>query len=151
MNALPLPIDRAGLAGLIPHSGEMMLLETLEQVGPDLVVCTASSHLSPSNPLRGPDGLPSAAAMEYAAQAMAAHAALQGQDGPPRRGFIVVVSGVRWTGPRLDAAGPVLRIEARRTASLGDGAQYAFEVSDGAKLTVSGVLTLSLESAPTEM
>lgn len=152
MKSLSLPIDKAGLAALLPHSGDMVLLDSIEDCGPDHILATARSHLSATNPLRSPGGLAAAAAMEYAAQAMAAHAALSGQDGPPRRGFIVVASGVSWSSPGLETAGPVLRVGARRTVSLGDGAQYTFEVTDGADVSVSGTLTLSLESAPpTEM
>jgi predicted hotdog family 3-hydroxylacyl-ACP dehydratase len=147
MSSVPFPIQSTDVARLIPHSGDMMLLDTVEEAGPEHIVATARSHLSPTNPLRGEAGLGASAAMEYAAQAMAAHAALTGQDGPPRRGFIVVASGIRWTSPRLDTAGPVLRIEARRTASVGDGAQYSFEVTDRGAVSVTGTLTLSLESA----
>ena len=51
--------------------------------------------------------LPASAAIEYAAQAMAVHAALT-RGGPPQRGFLVVASGVTWTKDRLDGAGAPL-------------------------------------------
>lgn len=150
MITVSLPLDKSGLARLLPHSGDMVLLDTIEDYGAEHIVCSASSHTLLANPLREADRLPAAAALEYAAQAMAAHSALVAQEGPPRRGFIVVVSAVRWSGPWLDAAGPVLRIEAKRTASLGDGAQYAFDVSGG-DVSVTGTLTLSLEAeTPTQ-
>lgn len=139
-----LPIGPDGVAALIPHAGAMRLIDTIEDVGAETIACTAHSHASPGNPLRTAGGLPASAAIEYAAQAMAAHAALS-RGGPKRRGFLVVASGVEWSADRLDLAGPVLSIRAERLASTDNGAQYAFEVTDGASLKISGTLILSLE------
>lgn len=146
---LPLPpLGSEGIAALIPHSGAMRLIDRVDAVAAEEIVCATASHLSPQNPLREAGRLPVSAALEYAAQAMAIHAALTREErGPPRRGFLVVASGVTWTADRLDTAGTELKVHALRLASTGSGAQYSFAVTAGAAVEVTGVLTLQLEGA----
>ncbi len=140
-----LPIGPEGVAALIPHAGAMRLIDHVVSAAGEEVACTARTHLSPDNPLRVNGALPASAAIEYAAQAMAVHAALL-RGGPPRRGFLVVASGVTWTADRLDQTDSTLEIHATRLASTGLGAQYSFRVSAGPDVEVTGTLTLSLEA-----
>jgi len=121
------------------------LIDQVDSAASEEVVCSTRTHLSPDNPLRVNGMIPAAAAIEYAAQAMAIHAALT-QGGPPRRGFLVVASGVTWTADRLDAVDAPMAIRATRLAAMGNGAQYAFLVSAGTAVSVSGTLTLQLEA-----
>lgn len=148
MNLPLMPIGPAGVAALIPHAGAMRLIDRVDAVSEEAILCSTSTHLSPDNPLRWDGGLPASAAIEYAAQAMAIHGALtrpeQDMRQGPRRGFIVVASGVTWTRDRLDESPAPLAIEATRLAATSGGAQYAFRVS-GPELDVEGTLTLSLE------
>jgi predicted hotdog family 3-hydroxylacyl-ACP dehydratase len=152
MDLPALPLGPEAVAALIPHAGTMRLIDHVSSATEDEVICSTHSHRSPNNPLRVNGVLPASAAIEYAAQAMAVHAAL-GQprgDGPPRRGFLVVASGVTWTADRLDEADAPLIVTATRLASMGDGAQYTFIVEDGAEggpaVKVTGTLTLQLEA-----
>jgi predicted hotdog family 3-hydroxylacyl-ACP dehydratase len=150
MDMPALPIGPEGVAALIPHAGAMRLIDRVDSVAEDEVVCSSHSHCSPDNPLRVNGVVPASAAIEYAAQAMAVHAALtRGEStggGPPRRGFLVVASGVSWSADRLDATDAPLTIRATRLASMGGGAQYAFTVTAGPAMAVSGTLTLQLEA-----
>lgn len=139
------PLGPEDVAALIPHAGAMRLIDRVDAVASEEVVCATRTHLSPDNPLRVNGVLPASAAIEYAAQAMAVHAAVS-RGGPPRRGFLAVASGVRWTADRLDATPDTLEIRATRLAAVGGGAQYAFTVSAGTAVEVSGTLTLSLEA-----
>lgn len=145
-----LPIGPEGVAALIPHAGAMRLIDHVDAAASEEVVCSTRTHLSPDNPLRAHGVLPASTAIEYAAQAMAVHAALmrgeRERGGPPRRGFLVVASGVSWSADRLDETDAPLTIRATRLASIGGGAQYAFTVSDGGAVQVSGTLTLQLEA-----
>jgi predicted hotdog family 3-hydroxylacyl-ACP dehydratase len=136
----------------------MRLIDRIDAVSADSISCAATSHLSPDNPLRagplraGPlragGHLPVSAAIEYAAQAMAVHGALSRRDeGAPRRGFLVIASGVAWTADRLDIAGTELRIDATCLASTDAAAQYSFTLSAGPAVSVSGTLMLQLEQA----
>ncbi|MGZ8393478.1 MAG: hypothetical protein ACXW34_06615 [Nitrospira sp.] len=71
-------MDRSGLdiSPLIPHRGAMCLLDSIESWAEDHIVCRATSHRRPDNPLRDDSGLRALCSIEYAAQAIAAHAAL---------------------------------------------------------------------------
>ena len=149
MDLPALPIGPEGVAALIPHSGAMRLIDQVDSAASEEVICSTRSHLSLDNPLRVNGVIPAAAAIEYAAQAMAVHAALT-RGGPPRRGFLVVASGVSWGADRLDGTGDSLKIRATRLASMGGGAQYAFLVSAGTAVEVTGTLTLQLEAATPE-
>jgi predicted hotdog family 3-hydroxylacyl-ACP dehydratase len=152
MDLPALPLGPEAVAALIPHAGTMRLIDHVSSATEDEVICSATSHRSPDNPLRVNGVLPASAAIEYAAQAMAVHAALSRPRGgtPPRRGFLVVASGVTWTADRLDKADAPLIVTATRLASMGDGAQYTFIVEDGAEggpaVKVTGTLTLQLEA-----
>ena len=68
-----LPVDE-----LIPHAGSMCLLDTVERWDQDEIVCRASSHDDPDNPLSEDGRLAAVALVEYGAQAAAVHAALAG-------------------------------------------------------------------------
>ena len=145
MNLLALPIGPEGVAALIPHAGAMRLIDQVDAATSEEIMCSSRTHLSSDNPLRVNGVLPASAAIEYAAQAMAAHAALA-NGGPPRRGFLVVASRVAWSKDRLDATNAALIIRARRLAAMAGGAQYAFSVSAGGEVEVTGTLTLQMEA-----
>lgn len=136
----PQTLDRSGIAALIPHSGSMCLLASLEQWDGQRIVCTASSHRAVDNPLRTRTGLLAPCAIEYAAQAMALHGALIGREGggAVRPGFLASARGVELYRLRLDDLGGDLRIEARRQA--GDATQilYAFDVSHRGEAIATG-------------
>jgi len=68
--------DRAWIAARIPHQGSMCLLDGVRSWDTARAICTASSHRDMHNPLRHRGRLGAACAIEYAAQAMAVHAAL---------------------------------------------------------------------------
>ncbi|VAW63136.1 3-hydroxydecanoyl-[ACP] dehydratase [hydrothermal vent metagenome] len=61
---------------LIPHAGEMCLLDSVKNWDEEHIVCTANTHRSMSNPLRNDKGLPMLSLVEYAAQAIAVHGCL---------------------------------------------------------------------------
>ena len=131
----PAMLDRAGLAGLVPHHGTMLLLDRLERWDDGRIVCVASDHRAPDHPLRSASGLLATAAIEMAAQAMALHGALTamaaGRAASP--GYLASVRGVelgRWRLDDLDAER--LTIEAERQAGDGERILYAFSVSQRA-------------------
>ena len=72
--------DRAWIERHIPHKGSMCLLDGVTQWSEAEIVCHATSHRDPGNPLRSVDrdvnGLGITAGIEYAAQAMAVHGAI---------------------------------------------------------------------------
>lgn len=141
----PTTLDHAGIAALIPHSGSMCLLDHLAQWDAQRIVCIATNHRDAKHPLRTRSGLMSPCAIEYAAQAMALHGALIGQEAgtPASPGFLASARGVQLHVLRLDDLPPTeapdeLRIEATRQS--GDARQilYAFQVSHAGRTLAEG-------------
>jgi predicted hotdog family 3-hydroxylacyl-ACP dehydratase len=137
-------LDRAGIAALIPHSGSMCLLAQLKSWDAQRIACVATNHRDADHPLRTASGLMSPCAIEYAAQAMALHGALIGQDAGTAAspGFLASARGVQLHVLRLDDLPPAavdeLHIEAVRQS--GDARQilYSFTVSHNGKTLAEG-------------
>lgn len=137
-------LAREGIAALIPHSGSMCLLARLQSWDAQHIVCAATNHRDADHPLRTVSGLMSPCAIEYAAQAMALHGALIGQDAGTAAspGFLASARGVQLHVLRLDDLPPAtvdeLHIEAVRQS--GDARQilYSFTVSHDGKPLAEG-------------
>ncbi|MCR5885210.1 hypothetical protein LRS03_21050 [Rhizobacter sp. J219] len=101
-------LDRTGIAALIPHSGSMCLLARLQSWDAQRIACMATNHRDAEHPLRTASGLMSPCAIEYAAQAMALHGALIGQDAGTiaSPGFLASARGVQLHVLRLDDLPP---------------------------------------------
>ncbi len=137
-------LDHAGIARLIPHSGSMCLLERLQSWDATRIACIATNHRDATHPLRTASGLLVPCAIEYAAQAMALHGALIGQDAGSAAspGFLASARGVQFHVLRLDdlpAASPdELQIGAVRQS--GDARQilYSFTVHHDGRVLAEG-------------
>lgn len=117
------------LCRLIPHSGQMCLLETVESWDPDQVHCTAISHRQKNNPLRHADKLQSICAVEYAAQAMAVHGGLLAtHSNRPSHGYITSIRDVRLYVEKLDDVGDILNVFANRLSGDDQSCLYDFQV-----------------------
>lgn len=134
-------LDRDAIARLIPHAGAMRLLARVIMHDATSITCEAESHRDGDNPLRNTTGLPVSAGIEYAAQAIALHAALRkAGGGPSGRGFLAVLSDVRWSRERLDDLPAPLLIQADLLADTGGGLQYRFSVGiEGEAPAIEGV------------
>jgi predicted hotdog family 3-hydroxylacyl-ACP dehydratase len=126
-------IDADGIYGRIPHSGAMRLLDAVVFWDERSIVCAASSHAAPENPLRDNGALSSVHALEYAAQAIAVHGSLLLPEGRNSKLKLVYVATFREVemhpgalDERQDAA---LSISATRVASLPNGWNYEFSVA----------------------
>lgn len=133
-------LDAAGIARLIPHSGRMCLLARLERWDAHTIVCSASSHRDADNPLRTASGLLAPCAIEYAAQAMALHGALIGQEAgsAARPGFLASARGVQFHRLRLDDLAGDLTIEAQRQAGDAQQILYHFRVQHAGQPVAEG-------------
>ncbi len=133
-------LARAQIAGLIPHSGTMCLLDSLDAWDHQHIVCRANNHRDPHHPLRTRSGLLTPNAIEYAAQAMALHGALLGIEAgaPATPGYLASARGVQLHRLRLDDLPEELHITATRQA--GDARQilYAFSVSHAGHTVAEG-------------
>ena len=123
----------------------MCLLDSVEACDADSITCRASSHRSPSNPLRHHGVLAVVHGAEYAAQAIAAHGSLHGHTGKPRGGMIAVLSNIHWTVPRLDTLADDLIIQASKTADLAEGMAYGFSIHAGKATVMTGDMIIALQ------
>ena len=135
-------LDRATIERLIPHAGAMCLLDSVATATELEVLCHASGHRAADHPLRVDGRLPAVVAIEYAAQAMAAHGALAqatavaGVDARP--GYLVAVREVELHVERLDDLEEDLDVHATRTGGDATSLAYDFAVRAGERILVSG-------------
>ncbi len=126
----------------------MCLLDGVLEWDAQHIVCRASSHRDPGNPLRVGDRLPAACGIEYGAQAMAVHGALLSADGAPLApGILASVRGVHIMADRLDGEAGVLRVAAERLSGEDDHILYAFSVAGEAGELVRGRATVVLDAS----
>lgn len=128
-----LPATPSQIAALIPHQGRMCLLDAVLSCTPERITCRARSHHAADHPLRSPQGLLAPVGIEYAAQAMALHGALNakpGVDGRP--GFLASARSVRLHVPRLDDVAGDLVVQVEHQAGDERQAMYRFELRDDA-------------------
>lgn len=139
-------LDHAGIAARIPHAGSMCLLDRVVTWSPESIHCIAVSQAQADNPLRASGRLGPANAIEYAAQAMAVHAALRaGTDAAPRAGFLTSVREVEFHAEHLDVAGE-LDVHAECLSDAGNHQMYAFRVEAAGSALVSGRASVMLDA-----
>ena len=149
-------LNHEEVAALIPHAGDMVLLDGVASWDDERIVCHSSRHRDRANPLAVGGRLSSVCGIEFAAQAMAVHGALLGRrdgadedDAKPRAGFLASVRSVDLHVARLDNVAGVLMIEALREAGDGKQVLYRFDVRAGDTSLVSGRAAVVLEMSET--
>lgn len=160
------PLDHDAIAARVPHAGTMCLLERVVAWDADSLDCIATGCPpggAASHPLASQGRLPTAAAIEYAAQAMALHGRLAqeagltdahrgqapgpGEQTAPRRGFLAGLRSVQLHGRWIGSESPVLKVRVERFA--GDDVQvlYDFEVSAATGPIAQGRAVVVLDAA----
>ncbi|MGC3975198.1 MAG: hypothetical protein QM771_12560 [Nitrospira sp.] len=137
-----------GISGLVPHSGTMCLLDSVEAWDEHHIVCRATSHLRADNPLRDSSGLRALCGIEYGAQAIAAHATLLGSGHRLRvaEGVLASLRNVTTTGSHLDGLKGALTILARLELSHQQGRIYDITVSADGRTVLTGRLSVMLQA-----
>lgn len=132
-------LDHAWIGAHIPHQGRMCLLNRVEEWSTGHVTCSAISHRAQDNPLRAHGRLGIACGIEYAAQAMAVHAALIAmQEDVPKKGFLASVRGVSFHASRLDDIAEELLVRADRFSGDSNSVLYDFTVAASGKPLIEG-------------
>ncbi len=120
-------LDHDAIASLLPHSGRMVLLDSVESWTDTTIVCLTGSHRATGNPLRQNSRLSSLCGIEYGAQAMAVHGALiSGSNQRP--GLLAALRNVRCHVAHLDDIGDDLTVRARLLIGEGGRSIYTFSI-----------------------
>lgn len=120
---------------LVPHAGEMCLLSRIVRATDREIVCAATSHRSPDNPLRLAGRVSALHLAEYGAQAMAAHGGLSDPAAKTRGGMLVAIRDLALHVDRLDDIAGELTIAATQLVANAAGQIYSFTASgDGREL-----------------
>jgi predicted hotdog family 3-hydroxylacyl-ACP dehydratase len=121
------PINKAEIRTLIPHSGLMCLLDEVIQWDDRSITCVTNTHRDSANPLRRDGRLSVVHAFEYGAQAAAIHGGLRarsvGATAPP--GYLAALRDARLHVVFLDDIRSPLQVYANRL--FGDGANTVYE------------------------
>jgi predicted hotdog family 3-hydroxylacyl-ACP dehydratase len=138
-------MTRQNIAVLVPQQEAMCLLDEILHFDERSIVCGASSHRSSANPLRCDGRLPACAAIEYGAQAMAAHGALRTSPAVQvQAGLLAGARGLRLSVRFLDDEPGLLKVRAERLIEDGGRLLYAFAVEGAGRQLAAGRLAVVL-------
>jgi predicted hotdog family 3-hydroxylacyl-ACP dehydratase len=137
-----LKVNRAGIARLVPHAGAMCLLEEVLEWDENTIVCRATSHRDPANPLRSAGGLAAIIGVEYAAQAVAVHGGLISSSSKPETGYLAALRDIACSVARLDTERDDLVVSATRVAAESGRLLYDFRLEAGARELLRGRLSV---------
>ncbi len=145
---MPLTIDRSWIERRIPHHGRMCLIDAVLEWSAERIVCSSGGHRSADHPLRAHGRLGIACGIELAAQSMAVHGAILGEDSGdrPRAGLLASVRGVRLWARRLDEVESELYCEAVRIMGDQATALYEFELRSSSSRLISGRAAVVLDT-----
>lgn len=136
------------IQALIPHSGDMCLLDSVTRWDGTSITCTTHSHRNPDNPLAQQGKIPILCGIEFAAQAMATHGGLTGKVGHrPRAGMLVSVRDVVTRVKYLSDYEEDLQIEAEQLMAGENSVTYSFSLHVGNIELLSGRATVVLDAA----
>jgi predicted hotdog family 3-hydroxylacyl-ACP dehydratase len=137
-----MPLNHAQLAALIPHAGNMCLLDAVQSWDETHIACTALSHRDVTNPLRSRHRLHALCGVEYAAQAMAIHGALSRGEQKPTPGLLAAARDVTLSVQRLDDVAAPLAIMAEKLIGDEAGVVYRFRISAAGRELLAGRATV---------
>jgi len=139
-------LDHAWIASHIPQQGAMCLIDEVLDWSATDIRCRTASHRLDSNPLRTADRLRSECGIEYAAQAIAIHGALNAlpHSTSAVAGMLASVRGVSLHVDRLDDIDDDLLIRGTRIGGDGTALLYDFSVSLESKVFLTGRATIVL-------
>lgn len=137
-------MKKSELCNLIPHSGNMCLLDDIIEWDDTHVICITTSHTDDNNPLRNEHGLPMMALIEYAAQAMAIHGGLRAKLASEKMqsGYLAALRDVTLADGYASDNCDSLLIEANQLMASAGNMIYQFTVKQGEECLASGRATV---------
>lgn len=130
-------LTRQAWAALIPHAGDMALVDTVVRWDANTLHALGERHAADNHPLRSAAGLHAVHLAEYGAQAAAVHSALLG-DGRLHTGRLVSLRDLQLSIEYVDLARGRLDVYAERLLADEHGAHYAFTVAQQGQPLASG-------------
>ncbi len=141
-------MTKEDMTAMIPHAGDMCLLDGVLNWDAEGIRCISASHHSAHNPLRVKGRLSALNGIEYAAQAMAVHGALASKAGSaPRAGYLASIRNVVCRCRDLDEHAGALTIDARQLFGDGDRVLYEFTLQAGDTELLRGQAAVVLDAA----
>jgi len=138
-------MDRTALGRLIPHAGDMCLLEAVEEWTGDWIRCRTACHRWVRNPLRREGRLDAIHALEIGAQAVAVHGSLVGAGEAGASPALKYLAGIRelsLVSAPLDRIPEDLFITAACLGIQGESGMYRLQVSAGEREILSARITV---------
>lgn len=125
----------------------MCLLDEVLEWNATGITCRSATHRLVSNPLRTLDHLKALCAIEYAAQAIAVHGAVNAASPGIGPGMLVSVRAVELSADRLDDIAGDLLVRAVRIGGDATALLYDFSVSSDQQLLAAGRGTIVLRNS----
>ena len=123
---------------LVPHAGDMCLLERILSSTDTEITCATFSHRAAANPLRHDGRLAALHLAEYGAQTMALHGGLQSAGEAARGGMLVAIRALRLHVERIDDIEPELLVHAVKLMANAEGRIYSFSARAGGRELAAG-------------
>ncbi len=126
-------IGRDELERLVPHRGDMCLLDGVLSWDENALTCITETHRAADNPLRSGGRLAAVHALEYGAQAMAVHGGLLARKRGDAigGGYLAALRNVSLHVAQLDDIASPLTVHAERLIAEGGNLIYQFTVRAG--------------------
>ncbi|HEV2621433.1 MAG TPA: phosphotransferase [Frateuria sp.] len=133
-------LPKSDWAHLIPHAGDMCLLDAVLAWDEHTVHACSDGHARADHPLRGPHGLHAVHLVEFGAQAMAVHGALLARARGIERMRPGLLVSLREVALAIEYVSPGGRLDVHSHCMYADdaGAQYAFRVEQAGRVLASG-------------
>jgi predicted hotdog family 3-hydroxylacyl-ACP dehydratase len=132
------------IRSLVPHAGDMCLLERIVSANETEIICGTFSHRSPANPLRHDGILAALHLAEYGAQTMAVHGGLQASGEATRGGMLVAIRDLRLQVARLDDLEAELLVHAVKMMANAGGRIYSFVARAAERELATGRVSVML-------
>jgi predicted hotdog family 3-hydroxylacyl-ACP dehydratase len=133
------------LCELIPHSGKMCLIDSINKWDSESIICTTKTHQNQDNPLLFNGILPVSALIEYGAQAMAIHGALIAKESKEKmqEGYLAALKDVIFFNDfEINNISSSLIIEATRKFASQGNMIYEFLITSEGDSLISGRATV---------
>lgn len=141
----PYEINRDIIATMLPHSGDMVLIDNVESFDNNTLCTSITSHRRDAHPLTSNEELASVILIEYAAQAAGLHRALHAYDKKqkPTLAYLASLSDVYIAPVRINIINDNLILNVNLILAEATKAIYRFKVLDNDVILCKGQMVLA--------